>query len=670
MPLTPYQLIVGPRLLITLASFLIDLSLYKLLLKWLAFPPKAISKVVHNSSDPKKRIPSAFVQRAPQFVNDNVNGSLTHAQLAQHQSFLSFQAFSVLLLHSTCYVSATFYTHTFSNTVETILFSLLLCILFASVNANGKPPAKECRWIHLKLAVLLSFGFFNRPTFALFAFVPVLWWAWQHGSPRWLKNSNSSFLKVDVQSQTESNSTAQLQSTSAKQSTKGSSKLPSKPSNGVVAKKVISQESVVHEKTKMDPITWYNDAFKNFSINSVKLFAFFAFFSVFLIIFDTFYYRQEKLYKTMTDLFLLVTDSKNSGYQSWSGLLRKFASNLVLTPFNFASYNLQTKNLENHGLHPRWMHAVVNMPMLFTVLVPFILVDFFRDYRTLDEEPPESSLISVQPKRMQVVLQCSLGFSLIAFSVIPHQEPRFLLPLVPIMFVLYGQRFIKLVQICNQTVNQQHHQVTPTNLALLLMLIWIGLNLTLFIFYAFIHQSGVVASLTHIKSTYLDVHAASATQSSQLHLIFASMYLPPRHLLAIPVESNRTIIHDLSVEEFPSSLQKTLSKLLTSPLSDQQIILTLPGALTKPLEALFSSVNGTFGRRAKLSLVKQFFPHFTGEDIGESLRVMMSNGTAGRGIGGSGSFGAWMSKLQSAFSMNIWNVVQLLGDDGGEMESV
>lgn len=36
----------------------------------------------------------------------------------------------------------------------------------------------------------------------------------------------------------------------------------------------------------------------------------------------------------------------------------------VLTPLNFLLYNLAPENLAEHGLHPRWLHVVVNLPMI------------------------------------------------------------------------------------------------------------------------------------------------------------------------------------------------------------------------------------------------------------------------------------------------------------------
>ena len=45
--------------------------------------------------------------------------------------------------------------------------------------------------------------------------------------------------------------------------------------------------------------------------------------------------------------------------------ISSFLSSLVFTPFNALRYNSQVSNLKDHGLHPRWTHAGVNMFILF-----------------------------------------------------------------------------------------------------------------------------------------------------------------------------------------------------------------------------------------------------------------------------------------------------------------
>eukprot|EP00727_Mastigamoeba_balamuthi_P011255 m51a1_g6752 hypothetical protein (857) ;mRNA; f:39527-46344 len=44
------------------------------------------------------------------------------------------------------------------------------------------------------------------------------------------------------------------------------------------------------------------------------------------------------------------------------------AGAFVVAPLKFAAYNSDQANLALHGLHPRWLHAVVNLPVLFLPL--------------------------------------------------------------------------------------------------------------------------------------------------------------------------------------------------------------------------------------------------------------------------------------------------------------
>lgn len=50
---------------------------------------------------------------------------------------------------------------------------------------------------------------------------------------------------------------------------------------------------------------------------------------------------------------------------------RGSALDLVFTPYNFLIYNLSPENLVEHGIHPRWLHVAVNLPM---ILGPSLLI--------------------------------------------------------------------------------------------------------------------------------------------------------------------------------------------------------------------------------------------------------------------------------------------------------
>ena len=116
----------------------------------------------------------------------------------------------------------------------------------------------------------------------------------------------------------------------------------------------------------------------------------------------------------------------------------------VLTPLNSLAYNADPKNLAEHGLHPRFLHGVVNMPLLFG---PLYLALLWRG------QLPFAAL-----------------FPLLALSLAPHQEPRFLLPLAPILALAWRR---------------------PGRLPVA----WIAFNVVLAVFFGLLHQGGVLQAL-------------------------------------------------------------------------------------------------------------------------------------------------------------------------------
>jgi len=70
-----------------------------------------------------------------------------------------------------------------------------------------------------------------------------------------------------------------------------------------------------------------------------------------------------------TVVFILI-DSFYYGYLTMSEIreMKVGLNNFVVTPFNFIKYNINTNNLSEHGLHPRYLHLLVNIPLLYHVL--------------------------------------------------------------------------------------------------------------------------------------------------------------------------------------------------------------------------------------------------------------------------------------------------------------
>ncbi|XP_066461522.1 GPI mannosyltransferase 4 [Eleutherodactylus coqui] len=123
-----YVLLVLPRLIITILSFLLDYTVYRVATAWGSNPWKAL----------------------------------------------------VLLAMSP--VTLVFYTRTISNAVEGLLFALLLLLTKPDEGNLVSNSYKGKR--HHFIGLVLTFGFFNRPTFLCFAFVPLIYWAAQSGSQK------------------------------------------------------------------------------------------------------------------------------------------------------------------------------------------------------------------------------------------------------------------------------------------------------------------------------------------------------------------------------------------------------------------------------------------------------------------------------------------------------
>ncbi|XP_067669654.1 GPI mannosyltransferase 4-like [Haliotis asinina] len=90
------------------------------------------------------------------------------------------RGYTSMLLYATSYVAWTYMTHTFSNSIETILFSVLLAMTSGACSTMSKQRrGNQCSSCETALiAAILTAGMFNRPTFLVFAFVPVTLWLW------------------------------------------------------------------------------------------------------------------------------------------------------------------------------------------------------------------------------------------------------------------------------------------------------------------------------------------------------------------------------------------------------------------------------------------------------------------------------------------------------------
>jgi len=106
-------------------------------------------------------------------------------------------------------------------------------------------------------------------------------------------------------------------------------------------------------------------------------------------------------------------------------------------------YNMDSAKTASHGEHPRWTHALVNLPMLFG---PMALVLAWKAAALAEHLLRHGSLHRARgvllARPLQSASLISAAIALVVLSVANHQEARFLLPLaVPLSLACGGVVF-------------------------------------------------------------------------------------------------------------------------------------------------------------------------------------------------------------------------------------
>lgn len=410
---------------------------------------------------------------------------------------------SVLLTFASSYVTLVYLTRTFSNSIETILFSLLIFCVVKSIKSqhilndkfliasNNSPKHKQpvivastspdlvasnifdkkaelnskstvmkrvrlfdiykCDYLGSRIGMLVCIGVFNRPTFLVYAFMPIIYWI-LYG----LENCNS-----------------------------------------------------------------FKQAFAFIWRRVFSMIKFTLPVLAFLILFDTVYYLKIT---SLNQLIDVVFKNKR----------------LIITPYNFFIYNTNSNNLKSHGSHPFYLHALVNCVLLFGInhwILVFIFGKFFFQLinyvksvkASLNDTEHKGKASYFKELRVTLVILyeqvinnrfCFLMFSfltpLVLLSVIPHQEPRFLLPLI--------------IPVCLLT----SHCLFSRNSYLILRTIWIIFNLFGVGLFGYLHQGGMVSSLAYVQKMF--THTSNL--ELDMHVIYYQTYMPPNYLTLAPFSVN------------------------------------------------------------------------------------------------------------------------------------
>lgn len=190
---------------------------------------------------------------------------------------------------------------------------------------------------------------------------------------------------------------------------------------------------------------------------------------------------------------------------SFRALFSYVRSAPVVTPLNNLRYNLQGSNLAEHGLHPHYQHFLVNLPQLLGPAFVWFLYSMWplskRKLQSMICHPRLSS--------------ATAGSFLL--SIIPHQEPRFLLPCIPLILT-YLQ----------PSTSPKHRR--------LFWLSWALFNAVMGVLMGTYHQGGVIPAqiaIPDLVSKQIELNGYPRAQ-----VFWWKTYPPPTYLLGMPPASN------------------------------------------------------------------------------------------------------------------------------------
>ncbi|GAA5915898.1 hypothetical protein JCM6882_001754 [Rhodosporidiobolus microsporus] len=217
----------------------------------------------------------------------------------------------------------------------------------------------------------------------------------------------------------------------------------------------------------------------------------------------------------------------------------------ILTPLNLLRYNLSSDNLAEHGLHPRYLHLVANWPMLFGVGLA-ILWCALRGGGASGEGNG-----GVWGRRVYLA---SFVVPTLLLSIQPHQEPRFLVPLiVPLALLAPYAPFL---------ASSRPSAKAPRRI---FWTLWLVHSLLFTALFGYLHQGGVLPSLFAINNALRDPESALGAKAG-VDIVFWRTFMPPRHLLVPPssdlVTPPAVRVVDLAgapLAEFFSTLSVSLS---------------------------------------------------------------------------------------------------------------
>lgn len=250
----------------------------------------------------------------------------------------------------------------------------------------------------------------------------------------------------------------------------------------------------------------------------------------------------------------------------------------IITPLNNLIYNSNSLNLAEHGLHPFYHHFLVNLPQLLGPALVVLVVSLFM-------KPTIRSATFYNRRAISAISGTMI------LSAIPHQEPRFLLPCVPLLLT------------CIRPLKTRPFLVS-----------WIAFNAILGFLMGVYHQGGVVPTQLAMPAIISSTIAQRTQTENMMNVtvFWWKTYSPPLWLLGDNSELHADIqTHDLmgmrgaDMIKQIDSIVPACPSLLSSSKNNNLIFLVAPRSATF-LDTYASSSSSPSSDAAQLHLTEKW----------------------------------------------------------------
>ncbi|SGZ57948.1 CIC11C00000004595 [Sungouiella intermedia] len=217
-----------------------------------------------------------------------------------------------------------------------------------------------------------------------------------------------------------------------------------------------------------------------------------------------------------------------------------------VAPLNNLIYNTHHANLAQHGIHPYYTHAVINLPQLLGPGLAFVFYGFKNRYwRTTPFVTAASGLFFL--------------------SLVPHQEVRFLIPVVPLLCCCFDMEVFDRKPESSNDENMKEKTDNATEpksrrtsaLPAAVLNLWYLFNSALALLMGIYHQGGVVPAVDYLHDfIYHDPTDKSLGVTAQ---IWWRTYSPPTWMLGDKHNSTQFItLSDDNVDFFIDASKSNL----------------------------------------------------------------------------------------------------------------